>query len=519
MKKALLGTAVSIALCSSMAQAKVTEATLYPSGGVLTWSEDVLINKGSGMVTLQGLPANLNESSVQAALNTNGNISIQKISFSNEEADQEGSKEYQELQRKRLAVMAALSLTDFKISAEENQINFTTQIASNPGEKITPDGVKEVASNIYEIRVEAFKKLHLLEEKKAELQKEKEKLDRQIDNLVRTAKSTKTVTIEYQSDVSDGGEASVRFQIPSAGWRSEYDVRLDSNTDKVFIENKAVIRQQSGIDWEDVDLSLSTMKPSQGASLPPVRPWDIHRVKPVSQKAEMAFSSGGTNMMRSKALKLASDSVANTVQPGAKTQSFKIKGKVDLESQTGDHVMVVDSHEIDVELKTHFMPYQSDNGYIVAHGKYKGDVSLSPSRVTVFRDGEMLGPWFMPRVNSGEDFEIGFGVDSKVSLEKIVVKDERGTSGVVNKENTWERLNKYEIVNHYNDSVNVRVIERLPVSRHEDINVTHFDVSRPFTNQYENIEGVIAWDRVIDAGGKISLTAGYEIEVPEDQEI
>lgn len=517
MKKTLLSSLIAASLVSLPVSAEVTEATLYPNGGVLTWSETAMLQPGSHSITVSGLPAEISEETIQAALMGVPGATIRQVTTTKEEHEDVVSEELAELLGQKAALLASITLIDYKIDVADNQIMLTTQVASNPGEQVAEKEVKALSESLKDIRLEAYLDKHRLSADRGELEEQLAVIDRKIGGISPVSKTTKAVKIDYVSEASGEAKLDLRFQLPTVGWKSGYNARLDTTNSTVAIEHKALIRQQTGIDWKGVNLTLSMMRPSHGASLPAPSSWNVRRVTSQPNAEVMSFSAA-KKAMRDTAVR-GPVPVANLANNGSRTQSYQVSGQVDLDSKAQHHVMVIDEHAMDADLKTHFMPHQSNQGYLVAHATYEGKVSLPAARVTVYRDGDMLGPWLMPEMKPGSKVQVGFGVDDRVSLEKITERNTRGVDGIVKKENTWERLNRYEITNRHDRSVDVRVIERLPVSRHDDIKVTHYNLSTPLINNYENLEGVIAWDRTLASGAGVSLTAGFEIKVPYDQDI
>lgn len=515
MRKTILSVAISATLFSSVGQAEVTEAILYPNGGNLIWSEKISIDQGNHSLTVSGLPFELDDNSLQVAFDNGLNAEIRQVSVSLEEHNETESEEYWQLQTKKIALLSAIQWVDYQADTADMNIKFTSSIAQKPGDEFEASDIKEVSNNLLEIRLNAYQKKIDLAADRRELEKELDLIERKIQALIVPGKSTKKVTIEYVAKRDSKGDLNLEFHVPTVGWSSAYNARLDTETDRLVIEHKALIEQQSGVDWNNVDLSLSLMRPSKGATLPEPRAWDIHRRSPQPEMKGMSLRAKSSDMAMASFAEAAPQ--ATLVESG-RTQSFRINGPVSLKSKGENQVVVINKHELEASVKTHFMPYFNTEGYLIAHAKFNGKESLPPGRVTLYRDGQMVGPWSMRGdINPNEELEMGFGVDDRVSLKVIKEKDERGTSGLVTKENTWERLNRYDVQNHYDQSVDIRVIERLPVSRHEDIKVTHHSVSRPFINKYQDKEGVIAWDRELGANEAISLTSGFEIKTPEDQ--
>ena len=62
------------------------------------------------------------------------------------------------------------------------------------------------------------------------------------------------------------------YVVPGAGWRPAYDTRGDVAKKEIELTYFGMVIQQTGEPWEDVELSLSTARPSLGASMPEIQP-------------------------------------------------------------------------------------------------------------------------------------------------------------------------------------------------------------------------------------------------------
>ena len=66
----------------------------------------------------------------------------------------------------------------------------------------------------------------------------------------------------------------------SAGWQPMYDLRTASDARSVELAYRAEVWQQTGEDWNGVELSLSTAQPSLGAQGPDPQPIWLRLVEP-----------------------------------------------------------------------------------------------------------------------------------------------------------------------------------------------------------------------------------------------
>ena len=62
----------------------------------------------------------------------------------------------------------------------------------------------------------------------------------------------------------------------NAGWDPAYNARVESVTDPLKLESIALVKQQTGEDWDRVNLSVSTGTPNRNRSKPNLTPWFLH---------------------------------------------------------------------------------------------------------------------------------------------------------------------------------------------------------------------------------------------------
>src|SRR5690606_7302623 len=72
----------------------------------------------------------------------------------------------------------------------------------------------------------------------------------------------------------------VSYYTTNCGWRPVYDFRVKDVNGPATIVAKAAVFQQTGQEWKNVELSLSTGNPSLGNTMPLLNPWYINLVDP-----------------------------------------------------------------------------------------------------------------------------------------------------------------------------------------------------------------------------------------------
>ena len=87
---------------------------------------------------------------------------------------------------------------------------------------------------------------------------------------------TLTILVDAQ-EFSPSGDCPERppllltYIVSNASWTPSYDVRINSEKNSLQLVYFAEVKQSSGEDWIDVDLTLSTANPASGATPTPLR--------------------------------------------------------------------------------------------------------------------------------------------------------------------------------------------------------------------------------------------------------
>lgn len=77
---------------------------------------------------------------------------------------------------------------------------------------------------------------------------------------------------------------SLTYYLKAAAWEPIYDFRVNEIGERLAIDYNAIIYQNSGEDWKDVALTLSTSDPSLGSAKPELEDWFIDKRKSKTKK-------------------------------------------------------------------------------------------------------------------------------------------------------------------------------------------------------------------------------------------
>lgn len=512
------GLAVVLALSPLGAQADITHATLYPSHAELTWTEVQSVAAGTGILELDGLPVSLQDRGLQVELAGVPGATIQQIQVDRVEQVEFVAEQTRRLQRELEESEGRIQAFEDDIRAWQQQVTLMTRSAESPGE-LSASELNDMAQTVKETTRTALAEIRDIRKGLAKEIQERDRLQREMSQIRQSAKAAKRVRLRYQAPTSGEVTATLRFQTPEASWRSEYNARLVTELDdrpggELALEHLAVVSQTTGADWSDVELELATANVRRGVSMPEVSSWVVRSGGAVAYRSDAMAKS---NALMESAMPSSGQAVVQ--RQSSFTQSYRITDPVTVPSGAEGQRLSVMTYELPVEVATWMAPVLDPTGYVYAEGTFESDAPVPAGLVTLFRDGQSVGQARIEPLADGETLSLGFGVDEGVRVKVVNELERTGEEGVWKSENVQRRQNRFDITNLHRGAIRVRVFDRLPVSQQDAMTIEPLEITEPVQRNADDKKGVLTWERVVPADETLSLQSGFEIRVPEGQEL
>lgn len=499
--------------------ARVTSATLFPSHAQIVWEEDVTLEQGQGEVTLSGLPVSLEGDTLMAEIRGVPGVLTRRVQVRQVEQAEAVAAATRDLRKELLEVEHRIGSREDDIQAWNQKVRLMSQVSGTPG-KITASELVELGDTVQENTRQALNQIREIRQSMVGDVAERDRIKRELAATQQDVRATKSVVVSYRSAKQGQAKIWLQYQTGDAGWRSQYNARLltegTGTEGKLVLEHLALVRQATGSDWENVQLRLSTANRRSGTDIPPLHPWVVSPGTEAMYQSRKA-SAPTMDVMQSEAV---SATMGTSVQnDGVFTQSYRIAEPVSLASGNTDQFVAITSHEVPVSVETRFFPAMDLNGFIHASGRFEAETSLPAGKVTLYRDGQSVGRSHLEAISTGSELAMGFGVNDRVVAERVNEQDQKGEQGVFKGEKFVRRVNRYEITNNHPSAVAVRIFDRIPVSRQDNLEVEELEVTTPVQRDAGDIKGVLSWKRTIAAGESLTIKSGFELRVPESLEL
>jgi uncharacterized protein (TIGR02231 family) len=318
--------------------------------------------------------------------------------------------------------------------------------------------------------------------------------------------------------------------VPNASWSPLYEARLDSETGEILLTQLGAVEQHTGEDWTNVALTLSTARPALGALVPELEPWFIRVGGPVDRLEEQegvggAFRKNETDENRLKAAApAATPSPDQAIDRGAAvlagsefSAEYRIAGTASVPADGSSNRFTIADRTLSSSLSVIATPRLAPVGYLIAAAKSEGEEPLLPGPVSVFRDGSYVGLAQIPLTPPGSELKLSFGADDKIKIDYRLVSDGESQEGLISTDRRIERRYRTEIANHHDRALEITVLDQIPVSQDERIEVDLLkSAPKPTQTDPDGRKGVLAWRFAYQPGEKRTIEFGYAVTAPED---
>ena len=256
---------------------KLESATLFYQGAQLQHTTSCNLRSGKQIVVFEKLSDFIDPNSIQ--VKAGGNLTILSVRMRKNFEDKRISNESIQALNKKIK---ALDRTEKKLRDENEILQIDRSIlnknsslkGSSTGLKVAD--LKEAYSFIHARMIEISKRENEIFERLENIVKDKNKLLQEI-KVQRSKPIVNYSEILVEVDVRQAGNVDFKFNYitPSAKWKAYYDLRSSGIGSQVSLEAKALVEQNTGIDWKGIDLVLSTNDPYQNANEKELLPWKL----------------------------------------------------------------------------------------------------------------------------------------------------------------------------------------------------------------------------------------------------
>lgn len=535
----LLGSTV-FADTENKVPAVLQHATVFANGAQLFHSANYSIKAGVTTIIVEQVAPRLNAESIQIKMNGSVVVLDTKFRIHSNAEDTYAGVSAANVKRLRVledSVRLMGSQIRSKNDALEVLVGTKNMILSNGlvrGEGKVNDSIELLQKTVeyYQKKVSELNAsiqavqtdLNEWKRKETALQRRLSELKSEVGASVRNG--VPQIVITVQSTVAMTGKMEISYLVQDAGWTPIYDLHGAVDEGKVNLNYKAHVRQNTGLKWENVTLTISTNNPTLNKTKPTLHPWyasfQQHRVTQagkamvtnmqtgIKYKSEMAHTDNAEYKLEERSVQ----DFTNIVQHGISAE-FKISLPYTIESNNQLFTVLIRNVDLNAKYSYYVVPKMEKAAYLVAQVNKLEELNLVPGKANIYFDGSYMGETYVDPSMLDDTLRLSLGKDPNIIVRRNYLtqdKKEKLVGASVEKTEYYY----IEVRNQKANSIEVVIQDQIPISQLNDVTIELIDTNKATHNA---VTGLIEWRKVIKPRQSEQIKFGFKIKHPKDQPV
>ena len=517
--------------------AKLTDATVYLRGAALTHTASATLKSGSQEVIIDGLSPDIEINSLKVSAN---GVLISATEFTQDYlTPREQAAHIKKLQD-------SLDYYQEQLKDVQNELAVHKQLL-----KLVTDGTqnnmsqKEGTVTIADINAN----MELYRTKAAELQKSIDKDNKKIERLKETVNRLKKQIDQDETENSQlNGMLRLSVSVPEnitttftvtyftnqAQWVPCYDINIPSMDKSITLQAKAKVRQLTGLDWNNVKLTLSNATPNRSTVAPVFKTWFLKFQRPQQQNYN-SLAKGYVDARSNTVSYAAAEEVSVSYDASPKPPvpilmndfveveeqdihfTYNIAVPYDIPGNGKEKLIDLKSYDVKADFKYYSVPKLSDETYLVATLSDYEKYNLLPGEATVTFNNTFVGRTRLRPNDTESQITLTLTTEPRLTVKREKQRDFCSTKHVGNS-TTVTQSYLITVKNNLNKFAKLTLKEQYPISNDKDIEVKDVTITPKATYDKTDI-GVVTWDVELNPGETRTFTVTYSVKHPSDRTI
>lgn len=524
-------------------QSTISGVTVYLSGAEIKRKTEINLEKGLNELRFIEISAKADSRSIQ--FETDQNVEMLSITMERDFLSlDESNKKIKQIKDSLQYYAEKTRDIDDELGAleAEKQVLAKNQKIGGENVSLTVEQIKSTAEFYRKRTGEINKTVSGFIRQKDELAVRTAKLRQQLleYNYKENAKNN-VIVILVEVPQSGKINATLKYNVNSCGWAPSYDLIAEDISGKIELKYKAKVFNNTGNDWEDVNIKLSTGDPNLSASSPSLNAWYLNSTSFASgakkdysipqaqnrednykqqvQKNERTLSDfeGRTfNADFGDIGGVTTPVVAmTTIEVSELTTEFEIEKKYSIPSDSRPYIVEITEYSLDATFEHVSVPKLDKDAFLLAKIAGWEQLDLVPGPTNVYFAQTYVGESYINTRNVEDTLGLSFGRDKKILITRKKIEEFSSKKVVGN----WKRdVYTYEIIvkNNRNRPIRMEMKDQVPVSQDSDITVTVEEISGA---NLDPAEGLLKWDVQLQPGEAKKYTISFTIKYPKNKNV
>ncbi|MGH2521822.1 MAG: mucoidy inhibitor MuiA family protein [Anaerolineales bacterium] len=366
-----------------------------------------------------------------------------------------------------------------------------------------------------------------------DLAKELDRLRRELAQA-RSARPKQRYVATVEVEVSAAGDLDLEliYVVTGAGWQPLYDLRLnDSRLDAAYL---AQVSQNTGEDWPDVALTLSTAQPALSLVVPELDPWYVRPyaprpqvmmakrsapvpAAPAAMAADMAVTAAGAPPEAAPLQEQAMDVDTAAVSESGAALTYRLGARAEIPGNNDPRKVTIAAFGLEPDLDYVTAPRREQVCYRRATVKNTSFYSFLPGSAQLFEGDDYLGATRLEFIAPGQEFELALGADERLRVERKLAARDVDKAFLIGDRRRIRYAYTIEVENLRDRPQTVYVRDQIPVSRDEQIKVK-LDSADPKPARHTDLNQ-LEWKLTLDPSARQTIRFDFSVDFPRAMDV
>ena len=521
-------------------KAKVTAVKVYRNSAELQNTVSFSVPSGISEIVIGNISEEINEKTIQIGVNSK-NISILSSQFTNDYSTDfkmdTTNPQIKKVNDSIKIVENLISKNRIELDANKKAVelldkNQTVLVGSNSSNVAQLTQLTEFYTNK---RIELENKLVSLKTKGDDLSK---KLSR-LKSSLKTKEQKEAeefadgvIVLKLMSPTAGNIKLNINYLTDNVSWKPYYEIKADKISAPLDITFKATVKQNTGLDWKGVKLTLINGNSSRNNYAPTVSPWFIYAQSPKEREIQREVIDDKSASVRIRGMgsvnKEEYDVQSNALEEVVVTgyagfnvnanelnTSYDIDIPYDILSNNEDHLISLYQQKIPADYQYFTAPNYNREAYLLAKIKDFSKYNLVSAPASIIFENMYIGETRISPDQTNNEMNITLGSDPKISIRREEVQDKSGEKFL---SSYREKVITYDLVikNNKKEQISIEVKDRFPLSNNEAVKIEVLDKSGAAK---DDEKGFLTWNIKLSPSETKKLRVSYKVRYPKDYTI
>lgn len=352
------------------------------------------------------------------------------------------------------------------------------------------------------------------------LQTEIQKLQRELSKIsANFRRSANEVTISL--DVKKAGSYPLEFSyvVYNAQWIPAYDIRTNGTNEDLQLTYKGRVRQNTGNDWDKVNITLSSGNPAIGGNPPSFYNWYLTQYEQENSKRKYRTANApayeSDDYMEESTMVVMDMGTDSAPMVSMDQNVVNTEFKINIPYSVPSDNQYVEVENQVITLKSDYKHYAAarskESAFLLASVTDWIKYNLLPGDANIYFNKTFVGNSFIDPNQGSDTLDLSLGIDPSVVIKREQIQDFCQTKNIGGKKLTTKGF-EINVMNTKQQSVTLELVDQIPLSKNNSIEVEALELSG---GKLDEETGKVTWEVTIAPGESVAKVLKFSVKYPK----